>query len=96
MDLIEGRLFYTLHGHKGPATAAAFSSTGDYFASGGADEQVKFGYSSVSRDLLRDLDFERIRQDFLRHHDIWSSFQQKCRGSIICLANIHSNDLANS
>ena len=42
MDLIEGRLFYTLHGHKGPATAAAFSSTGEYFASGGADEQVKY------------------------------------------------------
>ena len=40
MDLIEGRLFYTLHGHKGPATAAAFSATGEYFASGGADEQV--------------------------------------------------------
>ena len=40
MDLIEGRLFYTLHGHKGPATAAAFSSDGSYFASGGADEQV--------------------------------------------------------
>lgn len=64
MDLIEGRLFYTLHGHKGPATAAAFSSTGEYFASGGADEQVTFGYSSVSRDLLRDLDFGEFDRIF--------------------------------
>jgi len=40
MDLVEGRLAYTLHGHKGAATAAAFSSCGEYFASGGSDEQV--------------------------------------------------------
>ena len=40
MDLLEGRLCFTLHGHKGPAIAAAFSGTGEYFASGGADEQV--------------------------------------------------------
>ena len=51
MDLIEGRLFYTLHGHKGPATAAAFSSTGEYFASGGADEQVMLDKSHMW-DLL--------------------------------------------
>ena len=53
MDLIEGRLFYTLHGHKGPATAAAFSSTGEYFASGGADEQVAVTYWLIKLcDLL--------------------------------------------
>ncbi|CAD5115146.1 DgyrCDS4150 [Dimorphilus gyrociliatus] len=46
LDLLEGRLFYTLHGHQacilfeGPATAVSFSLKGDYFASGGADEQV--------------------------------------------------------
>lgn len=39
-DLLEGRPIYTLSGHKGSITAAAFSSTGDQFASGGADEQV--------------------------------------------------------
>ena len=40
MDLKEGHLFYTLHGHTGPATASAFAPTGSYFASGGADHQV--------------------------------------------------------
>lgn len=39
-DLLEGRLFYTLHGHQGPVTAVSFSRSGDYFASGGSDEQV--------------------------------------------------------
>ena len=40
-DLLEGRLFYTLHGHQGPVTAVTFSRSGDYFSSGGSDEQVK-------------------------------------------------------
>ncbi|KAK2534513.1 hypothetical protein Q9966_007163 [Columba livia] len=40
LDLLEGRLLYTLHGHQGPATCVAFSRTGDFFASGGSDEQV--------------------------------------------------------
>jgi centriolar protein POC1 len=39
-DLLEGRIFYTLHGHQGPVTAATFSRNGEFFASGGADEQV--------------------------------------------------------
>lgn len=39
-DLREGQLFYTLHGHEGATLAARFSPAGDYFASGGADEQV--------------------------------------------------------
>jgi centriolar protein POC1 len=39
-DLLEGRLIYTLHGHQGPATSVAFSKQGDYFASGGQDQQV--------------------------------------------------------
>lgn len=39
-DLVEGRLFYTLHGHEGAVNAAAFSPLGDFFASGGADQQV--------------------------------------------------------
>ena len=41
-DLLEGRLFYTLHGHQGPVTAVAFSRGGDYFSSGGSDEQVSY------------------------------------------------------
>ena len=39
-DLCEGQLFYTLHGHQGAATSGRFSPTGEFFASGGADEQV--------------------------------------------------------
>lgn len=70
LDLLEGRLFYTLHGHQvsrcyrgyclysllavctffyfvsfmqGPVTTAAFSRNGEFFASGGSDEQVGTG-----------------------------------------------------
>lgn len=39
-DLIEGRPYYTLHGHKAPPMGVAFSQTGEHFASVGADEQV--------------------------------------------------------
>ncbi len=39
-DLLEGRPIYTLNGHKGAVTAAAFSAIGTEFASGGSDEQV--------------------------------------------------------
>uniref|UniRef100_A0A4W6DXY8 POC1 centriolar protein homolog A n=1 Tax=Lates calcarifer TaxID=8187 RepID=A0A4W6DXY8_LATCA len=40
LDLVEGKLLYTLHGHQGPVTCVSFSRTGEYFASGGSDEQV--------------------------------------------------------
>nr|AAR16318.1 DKFZP434C245-like protein [Tetraodon nigroviridis] len=40
LDLLEGRLIYTLHGHKGPVFTVAFSRDGDLFASGGADGQM--------------------------------------------------------
>ena len=39
-DLREGQLFYTLHGHEGATYGVDFSPAGDFFASGGADEQV--------------------------------------------------------
>lgn len=39
-DLREGQLFYTLHGHEGATFGVDFSPAGDFFASGGADEQV--------------------------------------------------------
>ena len=41
LDLIEGRPVYTLRGHAGSVTAAAFNRDGDYFASGGMDKQVR-------------------------------------------------------
>ena len=40
-ELIEGRPFYTLHGHKGPVMDVAFSPSGEFFSSVGADEQVR-------------------------------------------------------
>lgn len=40
-DLREGQLLYTLHGHEGATNGTAFSPAGDYFASCGADEQVR-------------------------------------------------------
>uniref|UniRef100_A0A3B3XLB7 POC1 centriolar protein homolog A n=1 Tax=Poecilia mexicana TaxID=48701 RepID=A0A3B3XLB7_9TELE len=40
LDLVEGKLLYTLHGHQGAVTCVAFSRAGDYFSSGGSDEQV--------------------------------------------------------
>ena len=39
-DLVEGRPYYTLHGHKAGALGVDFSPTGEFFASVGADEQV--------------------------------------------------------
>ena len=39
-DLQEGLLFYTLHGHESPTLAANFSSSGQHFASAGADAAV--------------------------------------------------------
>jgi WD40 repeat protein len=48
LDVLEGRLFYTVHGHQGPATAITISKEGDFFATGGADEQV-----TVGRNVLK-------------------------------------------
>ncbi len=36
----EGNLYYTLHGHKGPTTAAQFSPDHQFFATTGADAQI--------------------------------------------------------
>jgi WD40 repeat protein len=41
MDLLEGRPIYTLEGHEGSVTSVTFSGNGQYFASGGADQQVR-------------------------------------------------------
>lgn len=65
-DLREGQLFYTLHGHEGAIMATTFSPAGDYFASGGADEQV----GTVLRDthcfVLNSLS-DCMRAPFLFH-----------------------------
>lgn len=51
LDLREGHLFYTLHGHQGASTAVSFSQDGSRFASGGSDNQVlvwKTNFDAVS------------------------------------------------
>lgn len=40
-DLREGQILYSLQGHEGPTLCAEFSPTGEYFASGSADEHVR-------------------------------------------------------
>ena len=39
-DLVEGRPYYTLHGHKAGVLGVDFSPSGEFFSSVGADEQV--------------------------------------------------------
>ncbi|KAJ4439632.1 hypothetical protein ANN_07760 [Periplaneta americana] len=55
MDLLEGRPIYTLQGHEGSITSVAFSANGEYFASGGADQQILVWKTNFDRqDLLRE------------------------------------------
>ena len=62
-DLREGQLFYTLHGHEGAATCAAFAPGGDFFASAGADEQVMVWRTNFDRDIgTKRTVFARARQ----------------------------------
>ena len=53
-DLLEGRPYYTLHGHRGPVTAAAFARDGHHFASGGTDEQLFVWRTNFDREVRRD------------------------------------------
>ncbi|NWI51365.1 POC1B protein, partial [Calyptomena viridis] len=61
LDILEERLIYTLHGHKGPVLSVAFSKGGEKFASGGADAQVllwktnfdSFDYKEVLKHNFR-------------------------------------------
>lgn len=40
LDILEGRPIYTLKGHTGGISAVSFSPTGEYFASGGRDNEL--------------------------------------------------------
>jgi WD40 repeat protein len=57
-DVLEGHLFYTLHGHKnGPTTTATFSPQGDFFATGGTDSQVmvwKSNFDQIEKFNLKE------------------------------------------
>ncbi|XP_076641798.1 proteome of centrioles 1 isoform X2 [Halictus rubicundus] len=52
LDLLEGRPIYTLKGHANgtSVTSIAFSSNGEYFASGGADRQLLMWKTNFDRD----------------------------------------------
>ena len=54
-ELIEGRPFYTLHGHKGPVMGVAFSPSGEFFSSVGADEQVRYTCSNNECSAILEL-----------------------------------------
>ncbi|KAF3706147.1 POC1 centriolar protein -like protein B [Channa argus] len=55
LDLLEGRLIYTLHGHKGAVITVAFSRAGDLFASGGADGQVLMWRTNFDTKSYKDV-----------------------------------------
>ncbi|XP_056273094.1 POC1 centriolar protein homolog B isoform X2 [Pseudoliparis swirei] len=55
LDLLEGRLLYTLHGHQGSVNSVVFSRAGDLFASGGADCQVLMWRTNLDTRSYRDV-----------------------------------------
>uniref|UniRef100_A0A671Q8J7 POC1 centriolar protein homolog A n=1 Tax=Sinocyclocheilus anshuiensis TaxID=1608454 RepID=A0A671Q8J7_9TELE len=61
LDLLEGRLLYTLHGHQGPASCVSFLRTGDFFASGGSDEQLS-SCVMVWRTNFDSVDYNEVLQ----------------------------------
>jgi len=46
-DLREGRLLFTIHGHKGAINHGAWSPDGQFFATGGADQLVMVWQSKL-------------------------------------------------
>lgn len=44
-------MLYSLQGHEGPTLCAEFSPTGEYFASGSADEHVSVAMNLKSTAL---------------------------------------------
>ena len=49
-DLRQGHILYTLYGHEGASTSAAFSPCGDYFTTGGADSVVMVWKSNLDEN----------------------------------------------
>ena len=58
-DLREGQILYSLQGHEGPTLCAEFSPTGEYFASGSADEHVRFAIDTLFMPIVNDDDVSR-------------------------------------
>jgi len=62
-DLLEGRLIYTLHGHQPKkAVAVAFSYCGEYFASGGADNQLLYWKTNLAQYFNQENNQENQQQ----------------------------------
>ena len=49
-DLRQGHILYTLYGHEGSSTSAAFSPCGDYFTTGGGDSVVMVWKSNLDEN----------------------------------------------
>eukprot|EP00117_Sycon_ciliatum_P042242 scpid69615/ scgid0795/ POC1 centriolar protein homolog B; WD repeat domain 51B len=64
VDLLEGRLFYTLHGHQDAALSATFSPSGQHFCSTGADGKVLLWRTNFDAVDYNDLLQSRPRRDF--------------------------------
>lgn len=47
-DLRKGQIMYTLYGHEGPTTTAAFSPLGDFIISGGSDQNLVIWKSNLN------------------------------------------------
>ena len=82
----EGQLFYTLNGHEGAAMCAEFSPSGEYFASGGADEQVMVWKTNFDRALV-DYAMVRVAVKCRRHpppaalaraRRVWFLIKKRC------------------
>lgn len=75
LDLLEGRLIYTLQGHTGPVFTVSFSKGGELFASGGTDAQVLLWRTNFdefnSKDIIK-RNLKRLHFDSPPHlHDIY-------------------------
>ena len=57
---------YTLYGHEGPTTTAAFSPLGDFIISGGADQNLviwKSNLNSVATEVLHGATSAKVGTD---------------------------------
>ncbi|XP_074593005.1 proteome of centrioles 1 [Brevipalpus obovatus] len=62
LDLLEGRVLYTLARHTGPVTCAKFNSEGKLFSSVGSDTLVNLWSSNIVTDYRRSFDEQILNQ----------------------------------
>lgn len=62
-DLREGQILYSLQGHEGPTLCAEFSPTGEYFASGSADEHVMLWRTNFDDSICLPQDLGPIHEE---------------------------------